>query len=187
MTNTPLIDKFYSKVIKTEFCWVWGGLKNKLGYGRFCVGNGLTVKAHRWIYEYYYGLIPKGLEVCHKCDFPSCIRFDHLWLGTHAQNMADASQKGRMPKGETHWAKKYPWKYVRGKAHWTNVNPSKINRGIDRPTAKLKEKNIDKIHQLTAEGKSQTFIAKQFGVNQSVISRVLSGKVWKHLGKEMVL
>jgi hypothetical protein len=79
-------------------CWLWtGGFKND--YGEF-KWNGKIVAAHRVAWILTFGQIPNGLHVLHHCDNPPCVRPDpehHLFLGTHQDNMADASSKGRMP------------------------------------------------------------------------------------------
>jgi hypothetical protein len=86
------IDRFWSKTHGAAHgCIVWDGqLVN--GYGSF-VFRHKTYRAHRWIYEQTYGPIQNGLFCCHKCDRPSCVNPEHIFLGTHADNMRDMYEK----------------------------------------------------------------------------------------------
>lgn len=93
-------SRFWEKVFKTEGCWLWTGSREEHGYGVFHVGAHSTVIAHRYGWELVNGPIPKreGAEelcVCHHCDTPSCVRPDHLFLGTDKDNMRDMVSKGR--------------------------------------------------------------------------------------------
>lgn len=97
------LDRFWSMVGKGDEgeCWDWvAGVSNR-GYGtiRWPVEGGpatRTTSAHRVSYAIANGPIPAGLHVCHTCDRPICVNPAHLFLGTHADNMADRSAKGRL-------------------------------------------------------------------------------------------
>jgi len=75
-------------------CWIWLHGASPSGYGisglKYLDGG-----AHRVSYKAFVGPIPAGYFICHKCDTPPCVNPDHLFLGTHADNMADRQRKGR--------------------------------------------------------------------------------------------
>jgi HNH endonuclease len=92
----PLADRLWSKVaVNPDGCWLWTGARGKNGYGQITVAGRRGCRPHRVVYELFHGPIPVGLEVCHRCDHPLCLRLDHLFLGSHAENMRDMSMKGR--------------------------------------------------------------------------------------------
>ncbi len=93
------IVKFWNKVKKSEGCWEWVGSRNQQGYGQFCV-NRVPRPSHRVSYELHFGPFNAKMCICHRCDNPPCIRPDHLFLGSHQDNVRDAIRKGRM---------KYDW------------------------------------------------------------------------------
>lgn len=90
-----LVDLFWEKVEKTGGCWLWRGATNPKGYGRTGVGSHRSALAHRLSWNLAHGQIPAGLFVLHRCDTPGCVRPDHLFLGTAADNTADMIRKGR--------------------------------------------------------------------------------------------
>lgn len=91
----PAEDRFWEKVQKGDGCWEWRGVLQR-GYGILHV-DGRAIRAHRLSWELHNGPIPPSLYACHRCDNPKCVRPDHIFLGTHGDNMADAHQKGRLP------------------------------------------------------------------------------------------
>ena len=91
----PVADRFWSKVEKTDDgCWLWTGQHNVKGYGVFKL-DATYIPAHRLSYTLHIGPIPDNREIAHRCDVRDCVRPDHLWPATHAENIADMVAKGR--------------------------------------------------------------------------------------------
>ncbi len=148
-------DLFYQKVEMIPFstCHWWLGAIGKDGYGITSCRRQKTISAHRLSYEIFKGNLEAGKVVMHSCDNPACVNPDHLSLGTQRQNVQDCSAKGR------------------------------INRGQDRPAAKLTD---DQVIYIKSKLNNYYYglgreIAKMFGIDSTVISRIEAGKAWKHL------
>lgn len=124
---------FWQKVRKTNGCWLWTASKDKNGYGWFRYSHGYT--AHRASWHFAYGEIPRGLCVCHKCDNPSCIRPDHLFLATNQENTADRQRKGRgnYAFGSSHYKAKLNEKIV-AKIISSKLSNSDLGKKFGLPT-----------------------------------------------------
>ena len=99
--SAPLEQRFWERVRKSDGCWLWTGRHRPDGYGQLLTAERRVVYAHRLAYEIHHGPIPDGMFVCHHCDNTPCVRPDHLFLGTHADNMRDMREKGRAANGNT--------------------------------------------------------------------------------------
>ena len=154
------IERFMGKVKKTDSCWVWTAYIDKLGYGQFKL-NGKMDKAHRAAYILFKGDIPEGMCVLHNCpggDDRSCVNPDHLWLGTHSDNMKD-----KVNKGTQH----HPTGSINGKA-------------------KVSESQIQEIRSLRESGWTLNELSIKYGVYDTAIDKICRFKTWKHIKlKEM--
>lgn len=152
--HRPLIARFWEKVDKniSYDCWIWTGAKHPKGYGHIGI-NGNNHRVHRVSWELHHGRkIPIGMCVCHKCDNPSCVNPDHLFLGTHKDNAQDRNVKNRHVKGEQ----------------------IKFSR--------LTEEQVIEIKSIyTGKWGEQTKLAIEYNVGTSTISNIINGKAWKHI------
>ena len=94
---TPMEDRFWAKVQRTDNCWEWGGATNSAGgYGVLQKPRmGGTITVHRYSAMLHFGMFDLRLQVNHHCDNKLCVRPDHLYLGDQQQNMTDALVRGR--------------------------------------------------------------------------------------------
>lgn len=188
-TPTPDTEHFWRRVDTSADCSLWTGPVNRGGYG---VYNHLGERclAHRAAWILTFGPIPDGMGVLHHCDNPPCVRPDHLFIGTQADNARDMNAKGRnvfqkhpekMPRGDRHHARKHPEKMPRGDDHPARVHPERMARGERCGTAKLTESDIRTIRRLHAEGIGYVRLARQFGVHKTNIASIVTGKTWRHV------
>ena len=95
MFSAKSLARYWSKVKKTDDgCWEWVGSRQQRGDGNLRAA-GRDYLAHRVSWEIAHGPIPAGMLICHHCDNPPCVRPDHLFLGTQADNIRDMFNKGR--------------------------------------------------------------------------------------------
>lgn len=140
-------DRFWSKVDRSGECWEWQAARNRLGYGLVGVGR-KSVLAHRVAYELTKGPIPKQMLVRHRCDNPSCVRPDHLIIGTPLDNVRDSIDRGRRASF----------------------------KGMRNGRVKLTDEQVREIRRLYAMGNTTILLlASQFGVSKSQIYNIISG------------
>lgn len=161
ITPTVLV-RFWSRVNKdgatqphmTTPCWEWTGTKNSDGYGNFGTRRGdgsiLTTGCHRASWQFVNGEISAGLGVLHRCDNRACVNPAHLFLGTHAENMADRQAKGRAP----------------------NVH------GDRNPRAKATWEQVVAIRERAAAGESPMALAKCYGIPRPTVYHIINRRTW---------
>ena len=152
--DPKVLRRFFSKVAKSAGCWEWTGTRGKLKpgstHGQLGIGGRLE-KAHRVSWEIHRGPIPDGAFVLHLCANPPCVRPEHLYLGTQADNMRDMVLDGNSTRGERN------------------------------ARSKLTESEVREIRSRAAHGEDQASIAGAMGVCPSSISLIVRRKRWAHV------
>ena len=135
----------------SDSCWMWTRKPNANGYGYIKVKN-KKVLAHRLSYQLHVGEIPDGMIICHSCDTPLCVNPDHLFLGTHAINVADKVAKGRQTIGERN------------------------------SRAKLTDEAVAAIRVLVGKfGIKRSAIAKSLKLSKTTITYAINHTTWRHI------
>jgi hypothetical protein len=137
-------------------CWLWSGMVNVSGYGIMKAASLPQFKTpltHRLSYFLHKGEFDYSLNVLHKCDNPICVNPEHLFLGTHLENMIDRKTKNRTNRAAP--------------------------KGSKCGASKITEDVVLKIRSIT--NKTQKQIADSFGLTQSAVHYIVSGKTWKHI------
>lgn len=145
-----VVSRFWTKVDKSGECWHWLGHLDKSGYGQIRM-NGKGIGAHRFSWQFTYGVIPTDLHVLHRCDNPRCVRPDHLFLGTNLDNVQDKVNKGRV-------ARLY---------------------GEDAPSAKLTANQVEEIRaRYIPWVVTYSQLAREYNVSTSSIGGIIKKRTW---------
>ena len=142
------------KVDPDTGCHLWIAALNHCGYALFS-RNRSSVLAHRFAYETFVGPIPDGLHVLHRCDTPACVNIEHLFLGTHQDNMSDMAAKGR-------------------------ARPPKV-RGERHGRATLTDEDVRAIRARWAAGEARKTLSRDYGVTTGNIHAIVNRLTWRHL------
>lgn len=178
-------ERFWIKVDRTDDgCWLWNGATQSKGYG--CFGPYL---AHRYGYELQHGPIPEGMLVCHHCDTPRCVRGDHLFLGTHQDNMADMVAKQRAAAGDQNCNARAEVRRKKSASGKRAMNtPEMLALKSDSATgernhfAKLDDQKVREIRILRKTTKlSLAAIGDRYGVTRDTISNICRRVTWDHV------
>jgi len=160
-------------------CWEWQGQRNIKGYGVLAIRGAQKVATHRMMYRIYYGMNPRELLVCHKCDNPPCCRPDHLFLGTTQENMNDAVLKGRKAKLHPSTAPHLNFGESIAKGQRA-ANYTK--HGSQNPNTILTDNDVRTIRARWASGSvTQVQLAKDYGMDALAINRIIRRKTWKYV------
>jgi ribosomal protein S14 len=154
LTIDERIERFFSKVQKTDGCWHWTGASNHLSYGQM-LWIDRVVNATRISWWIHHGYMPMRHEhVCHRCDVPSCVRPDHLFLGSARDNVRDCIQKGR-------------FKFLAARS------------GVKNNKAKMTRAKVRKARRMREQGATISAIAREFGLARSTTREIVYGRNWR--------
>lgn len=138
-------------IIADNGCLEWSGSSDQKGYGQLRI-SGKLIKAHRYAWMRKHGKIPSKALVLHQCDNPKCVNVDHLFLGTHKDNVDDMDAKGRRVNSQL--------------------------KGEKCHAAKITDADVILIR---ADDRRQVDIAADFGISQAVVSKIKLKQAWAHV------
>lgn len=154
-TKEQLLSNFMELVFPepNTGCWLWAGPLTKTGYGEkhLTIDDKRINKAHRISYYLNRGAFDLSLNVLHKCDNRGCVNPEHLYIGTHLDNMNDMIKRGR--------AKPMP--------------------GSLNPASKLSDEDVLTIRQMLSNGVRQDLIAEKYDVCRSTIWEIKYNRSYK--------
>lgn len=105
----PAEERFWSKVEKTDTCWLWQAGLSPRGYGKFTVGH-KDWRAHRFAYELLVGPIGEGLTIDHLCLVKNCVNPAHMEVVTLSVNVKRGLVSGgHRSSMKTHCPKGHPY------------------------------------------------------------------------------
>src|SRR5262245_28359638 len=165
-----LPPRFWVKVNKTDTCWLWTAARFTNGYGAFRV-SAQQRRVHRVIWEDLNGPVPDGLVICHRCDVKHCVRPEHLFLGTQADNIADRDIKGHVANGERNGMRLHPERHPHGAARGERVR-----------TARYTAQDVLLWREMYASGNwSIRKLATHLNVHHDTLYAIVSRKSWRHI------
>ena len=166
MIGSKSEERYWAKVSRggANECWEWTASRRvRTGYGQFWFGGRMQL-AHRMAWELTHGSVPSGICVLHGCDNRGCCNPGHLFLGTHADNMADMTAKGRQASGDRNGAR---------------IHPERLARGERHGRAKLTAEDVRWMRWAYADRRyTHRRLAELYGVSQTAVRLALGGRSW---------